>query len=855
LDQSNHPQRPDPLTPAAPADGTSAPDANGTPPANGPLPPPPASSASPVNTFIYLLLISGVIWLFWKFGWDGVVRGAMVVVGLGFLIFIHELGHFLAAKWCDVHVQTFSIGFGPALPGCSFTRGETTYKVAVIPLGGYVNMVGEGPEADEDEDYPRSFKNKTVLQRMLIISAGVIMNVLFGAICFVVVYFFHGMEQPPAIVWSTEPGSPAWKAGVRPGWEVVRLNGKPVRYFRDLQRAVVLSPGGRSYPFDFEALPGMPSAPAESIDLEPFRDKNNSYPVIGVRPPISTKLLPKQARRQHSIPVLYDSAAASARVLELSQGDVPVAVIDPKSEAVTQKLPSGPAGWKKLCELLRKLEPDEQLTLRVRGAGGKTRDVEVAGAGFEFGDSVEGTTDPATPDDPYNIAPLPPDPSQPSRPTFRNAFALRDRMRQLAGKPMVFQVRRQPAKEGQTAEVVHVLVPPAYHWTFGMRMEMGKVAAIRENSPATKGVQEDDVIIGASLRYDKKGPWEPLPHAALDPLRLPWELTRRVHADAKRDPGKWEVKFTVERTVNHKKDAKVETPPLPWDDGWKLGEEGPVSPAAPMSIPQLGIAYWVECTVASVKEKLPAARAGLEKGDVITHIRYREAGKTPQAAGNWGNWVETFSIRGKEKPRDQWAYFSWMVGQYPYDYPRVEVKVLRGGKEAGPFEMTAEEDRDWPSIQRGLIFRSDYRLQKTDSILEAVGFGMSETWQFIEQIYLNLTGLLSGRISSKTLGGPLTIATQAFGIAGEDVFVFLLYLGIISINLAVVNFLPIPVLDGGHMVFLTYEGIRGKPPSERVRAWATYLGLLFILLLMLFVLGLDAKRVWPNYFSWLPFGG
>ena len=61
-----------------------------------------------------------------------------VALGLGFIIFIHELGHFLVAKWCDVHVTTFSIGFGPALPFCRWTWGETTYKLAAFPLGGYV---------------------------------------------------------------------------------------------------------------------------------------------------------------------------------------------------------------------------------------------------------------------------------------------------------------------------------------------------------------------------------------------------------------------------------------------------------------------------------------------------------------------------------------------------------------------------------------------------------------------------------------------------------------------------------------------------------------------------------------------
>src|SRR5262249_54126362 len=99
-----------------------------------------------------------------------------VILGLGLVIFIHELGHFLAAKWCDVHVQTFSIGFGPPLFGiCAYKWGETNYKIAWLPLGGYVKMVGEGDDSEESEEDPRSFKNKAVWQRMIIISAGVVM--------------------------------------------------------------------------------------------------------------------------------------------------------------------------------------------------------------------------------------------------------------------------------------------------------------------------------------------------------------------------------------------------------------------------------------------------------------------------------------------------------------------------------------------------------------------------------------------------------------------------------------------------------------------------------------------------------
>src|SRR5262249_23633991 len=99
-----------------------------------------------------------------------------VVLGLGFLIFIHELGHFVAAKLCNVRVEAFSIGFGPAIPGCHFKHGETEYKLALFPIGGYVKMPGEYPSEAQDDDIkndPRTFMNQSVGERMFIISAGV----------------------------------------------------------------------------------------------------------------------------------------------------------------------------------------------------------------------------------------------------------------------------------------------------------------------------------------------------------------------------------------------------------------------------------------------------------------------------------------------------------------------------------------------------------------------------------------------------------------------------------------------------------------------------------------------------------
>ena len=103
-------------------------------------------------------------------------------------------------------------------------------------------------------------------------------------------------------------------------------------------------------------------------------------------------------------------------------------------------------------------------------------------------------------------------------------------------------------------------------------------------------------------------------------------------------------------------------------------------------------------------------------------------------------------------------------------------------------------------------------------------------------------GMVTRRTSVKEVGGPIRIADFAYRIAKVDFWEFLFFLGAISINLAVINFLPIPVLDGGHMVFLTYEKLRGRPASEQVRIVATYVGLFLIVSLMFFVFYLDLSR-------------
>jgi regulator of sigma E protease len=111
---------------------------------------------------------------------------------------------------------------------------------------------------------------------------------------------------------------------------------------------------------------------------------------------------------------------------------------------------------------------------------------------------------------------------------------------------------------------------------------------------------------------------------------------------------------------------------------------------------------------------------------------------------------------------------------------------------------------------------------------------------------MNLKAMIVGRISVKTVGGPIMIATVAYDVARQNTYFFLLFLGMISINLAVINFLPIPILDGGHMVFLIWEKIKGSPVSEAVRVYASIVGLTLILALVVFTFWIDIARIFTK---------
>lgn len=166
---------------------------------------------------------------------------------LTIVVFFHELGHFLVARWNGVKVVTFSVGFGPELVGFNDRHG-TRWKISAVPLGGYVKFFGDESEASTPsteslagmsaQERQGSFHHKRVGQRAAIVAAGPLANFILAIVIFAAIFTFLGKPSSSARVDSIQPGSPAAVAGFQAGDVVTAIDGSPIASFSDMQRAV-----------------------------------------------------------------------------------------------------------------------------------------------------------------------------------------------------------------------------------------------------------------------------------------------------------------------------------------------------------------------------------------------------------------------------------------------------------------------------------------------------------------------------------------------------------------------------------------------------------------------------------------
>ena len=683
----------------------------------------------------------------------GVVQ---VAVGLGLVIFVHELGHFAVAKWCGVKCEKFYLGFDIAgLKFCKFRWGETEYGIGILPLGGYVKMLGQednpaklkeeleraklkvdeaqgkggSPSIDDTQQAlpspieharqalydPRSFLAMSVPKRMAIISAGVIMNLIFAFFIAAVAYKI-GVRQIASGVGQIIPGEAAWQANLKVGDEIVEVAGRKIKRFRDMQEAVSLGDLQNGLPITVRR-----KGVAEPITVTVTPDASGLLPRIGIANPRSTTLLKKE------ICVLPGTAAGGAKP-PFELGDRIVKIDGQPIDDYAQ-----------IASYLA-THPDKTLKVTVQRA------------------AEAGATNAA-----------------------------------------------------KTSEVT-IDVPPSPMHQFGLEMELGEICAIQKDSPAAAaGLKPGDII----RMIDGKQIGDT---AVGDSLTLPDRLRRRAGET---------INLTIEREgekTAHEVQVKLretDTHVQPIDEG------------SPMAVPALGIAYRVLNRVRTVVPGSPAAEAELLAGDEIVRAKIipPDAETLRKLKLNQREITLTFDAEHRNWPCFIYAMQNLAPGT------EVELEWLRQGV-SRKATLAPETVHDWFNPDRGMIFEPVYVYLTANTWGEALAAGGAETLNATLLVYRTLHKLGS-QVSFKALGGPVAIFSAAKGAADEGLANLLIFLTVLSANLAVLNFLPIPLLDGGLMVLLIYEGIRGKPADERIQVALTYVGLAFILVLMVWVCGLD----------------
>ncbi len=652
----------------------------------------------------------------------------LIIVGFGFLIFVHELGHFLVAKMVGIKTTQFAIGFGQAIlcwrKGIGFrigttepeyeqklkegvdpsTLGETEYRLNYIPLGGYVKMLGQedlDPSAQSDD--PRAFNNKSIGARFAVISAGVIMNVIFGMIFFVIA-FMSGVKFPPAIVGAVAPDSPAATTyaqghendpaflGLQLDDHITHLNGKPVDDMMDVKYATIL------------AVEGTP------ITLTVQR--------AGIKEPLVYPILPR---------------------MNADVGFFEIGIDSPLDLKITDVLPDSPAD-----------EAGVKPGMRITAVNGQTVT---------------------------------------SFSQYQRALA------QVMGNTVTITIT--DTKSQKQIELTTAAVPTLQNDN-GIRHLLGlipptRISFVAPGKPADKaGVRTGDLIeaVGGIA-------WPSL-----------IEFQRAV-----KDAGGQTIDLTVYR------------------DGQSI-RLGPIKPSNQRI--GVGIENALDTNiVAQVLDKAPWKAAGtIPPGSRFITLN-------GNALHNWADLQrELTRLAAQGTPFTAELACQLNLAGEPRETLIAEVN-----------ESLVRElaKTDWlPALPEGIGVDLLRLPVVGDNPIDALALGFKKTHQWITNTYMTLLRLTQGTVPADKLSGPVGIVHQGTIIARGGWQYLLFFLGLISINLAVLNFLPIPITDGGQAVFLLIEKIKGSPVSVRVQTAATILGLALLGCVFLFVTYNDILRLVQN---------
>ncbi len=705
-----------------------------------------------------------------------------IVLGFGIIVFVHELGHFVAAKWAGIRVLAFSIGFGNVLcsyrKGFGFRRGSsdaeyaklvkdaqgergdkrenarallsgtvspTEYRLSMLPLGGYVKMLGqEDLNPDATSDAPDSYQNSPVGKRMVVICAGVVMNLIMAAGLFIVV-FMVGLNSMPPKVGFVADGSPAQLAhsldasvadGLVRGDRIVSINSKAVYSFEDILPEVAMASTKKPIQIQIER-PGVDGM--LNFEATPQRSDFSGLFDIGIMPSVSTVLKPTSPETQG----IWDMIASSYQLDGLQPGDRVVSI---NGNPIGSPFDIVDQAKKSLAQ---------PITL-----------------GIERGDQKTQIT--------HTIHPVP---------------AMQVDIAQLKDE-------QQGAAHILGLSGVLMVNPNASPKMIKQGLKPGDIFARIGNveyPSINQGIQTIQSHAGQSLD--------------LVVLR-------------KNDQGSTE---RVSLTVNVSAQGSVGFYPANSAEYTNLVSQ----PHQFMRADEVG-GQLVEINLpASALIEYPGSRITKVGGYAITNLRDVHLGILDAASSIEPNELGEIIIPVTlELPLPVQPDGSIPSATIDWTLSANDIEQVQALGWSLPGSTAIVE-----------MFDYEQAIDKADGPVDAISRGLSKSRSVMIQTYLTFVRLFEGTVQVKHLKGPVGIAHLGTQIASQGFIWVLFFMALISINLAVINFLPLPIVDGGQFLMLVYEWVRGKPVPIVFQNITTLAGLAFIGSVFLFVTFNDIKAL------------
>ncbi|MEN6383926.1 MAG: site-2 protease family protein [Phycisphaerales bacterium] len=689
-----------------------------------------------INASILIILIAAIVFFIFK-NFDTSRSIILSFVGLGVVIFIHELGHFAAGKMCGIKVEAFAIGFGtilfavkkmdnflqlrilptilekendPDKTGLLCTKipmrckpGETEYQLRIFPLGGFVKLMGqEDLGADKKSDDPRAFTNVAIWKKIVAVSAGVTLNVVLAAVLFIFI-FMKGINLSPAVVGDVIPGKPAALAGLKPGDEILAVNGVNNIDFIGVSFAAALTEKNEAVRMQVKRLDGS----ITEVNIVPTLIEEMGVKGFGIEQPATLE-----------IAKIKDTK--SLEKLGLKAGDVLSTVNGNRVNYFWE--------FKNIIE--NTFEPNLVFSFKRQG---QDKLIDKNFTLYYTSAIVYQDNGPFVPSNVYGLVPR-----------VKVAVVEKDKLS---------FIRRIIAKfKGQT-------IPDA-----------------------NTGLKADDIIVQVGQ--------------IANPTYK--ELREATITNAGRS-----LNFTVLR------DGKlVEAVVMP-----RKERDGRIV------LGILAAADYDSTVVASIADSNSFAPAiKVPRGTEISSIEGVEV----------KNYYQIAQVLNANRGKNVKIVYKDVLDDENITYT---VPANAG--------VTVEQMlTDIPA------FKKMEKLYRASGPANALMMGSRKTLEFVGQTYMTLRGLITRDISTKSLMGPVgMIAASSKIIAERDYMQYLYFMGMISACLAVMNFLPLPIFDGGLVVLLIIEKIIGRPVHEKVQEVLVYIGLVLILGLVVLVTYNDIVRL------------